>query len=87
MSVIRSSYVDISACARVKWSEKGRLRIDSGVRQGCIMSLWLLYVYMDGVMKEMNVVMGRRGVRFLEDGRGWRFPDPLYADELVLCGE
>ena len=27
--------------------------------------------------------MGRRRVRFLEDGRKWR----LYADDLFLCGE
>ena len=28
-----------------------------------------------------------RGVRFLEDGREWRYPGLLYADDLVLCGE
>ena len=26
-------------------------------------------------------------MRFLEDGREWRFPGLLYAHELVLCGE
>ena len=31
--------------------------------------------------------MGRTGVRFLEDGREWRFPGLLYTDGLVLCGE
>ena len=31
--------------------------------------------------------MGRRGASFLEDGREWRWPDLLYADDLVLCGE
>ena len=31
--------------------------------------------------------MGRRGVRFLEDGREWRLPSLLYADDLVLYGE
>ena len=24
---------------------------------------------------------------FLEDGREWRLPSLLYADDLVLCGE
>ena len=28
--------------------------------------------------------MGRREVRFYEDGREWRLPDLLYADDLVL---
>ena len=51
------------------------------------MSPWLLNVYMDGVMKEVKIGMGRRGVSFLEDGREWRLPGYLYADNLVLCGE
>ena len=31
--------------------------------------------------------MGRREMSFLEDGREWRFPGLLYADDLVQCGE
>ena len=34
--------------------------IDSVVRQGFIMSPWLFNVYMDEVMKEVKMVMGRR---------------------------
>ena len=30
------------------------LRIDSGVRQGCIMSSWLFNVYLEAGMKEMK---------------------------------
>ena len=26
-------------------------------------------------------------MKFLEDGREWRLPGLLYADDLVLCGE
>ena len=26
-------------------------------------------------------------MRFEEEGREWRLPDLLYADDLVLCGE
>ena len=51
------------------------------------MSPCLFNVYMDAVMKEVKMGMERRGVRFKEEGREWRFPDLLYADELVLCGE
>ena len=69
--------------------ESERFRIDSGVRQACItiISPWLFNVYMDGVMKDVNVRMGRRGLRFLEDGRESRLGDLLYADDLFLCGE
>ena len=31
--------------------------------------------------------MGRKGVRFLEDGKEWRLPGLLCADDLVLYGE
>ena len=64
-------YVDSSASVRVKGSESERIRMDSVVSQGCIMSPWVFNVYMDGMMKE-KMGMGRRGVRFLEDGREYR---------------
>ena len=51
------------------------------------MSPWLFNVYMDGVMKEVKMGMGRRGVSLLEDRRVWKLPGLLYADDLVLCGE
>ena len=44
----------------------------------------LFNVYMDRVMKEEKMRMRRRGVSFLEDGREWRLPGILYADDLVL---
>ena len=69
---IKSIYVDSSTCVRVKGGggESERFTIDSKVRQGCIMSPWLFIVYMDGLMKEVKMGMGRRGMSFLEDGRG-----------------
>ena len=87
MSGIKSIYVDSSACVRVKAGESEQFSIDSGLRQGCIMSPWLFNVYMDRVMKEVKTGMGRREVSFLEDEREWRLPGFLYADDLVLCGE
>ena len=67
VELIKSIYVDSSACVRVKGGESEQFRIDSGVRQGCIMSPWLFKVYMDGVMKEVKIGMRRRGVSFLKD--------------------
>ena len=51
------------------------------------MSPWFCNIYMDAVMKEVKIGMGRRGVRFQEEGREGRFPGLLYADDLALCGE
>ena len=68
LSGIRSMYVDNSACVRVKGGEIEQFRIDSGLRQGCIMFPWIFNVYMDGEMEGVKMGMGRRGVSFLEDG-------------------
>ena len=84
---IMSMYVDSSASVRLKGGVSKQFRIDSGVRQGCIMSPCPFNVYMDIVLKEVKMGKGRRGVSFLEDGREWRLPSLLYADDLVLCGE
>ena len=51
------------------------------------MSPWLFNVHMYGVMKELKMGMGKRGVSFMEDEREWRLPGLLYADDLVICGE
>ena len=48
---------------------------------------WLFNVYIDAVMKEMKMGMGMRGVKLLEEGKEWRLPGLLYADDLVLYGE
>ena len=80
-------YVDSSSCARVQGGESELFRIYSGVREGCIMSPWLFNLYMDEVMKEVKMGMGRRGLRLLGDRRKWRLPDLLYADDLFLCSE
>ena len=39
------------------------------------------------VMKEVKMKLVRRGVSFMEDGREWRLPGLLYADDLALCGK
>ena len=44
-------YLDCLAYVRIKGGESEWLRIDSGVRQGCIMSPWLFSIYIDAVMK------------------------------------
>ena len=68
----------------VKWGERECFRINSGVRQGYIMSPWLSKSNKDAIMKEIKM---RMGVRFLEEWREWKLPDFLYAGELVLSGE
>ena len=47
------------------------------VSQGCIVSPLLFNVDLDAVMKEVKIRLGRRGVRFLDEGRERRFPSLL----------
>ena len=58
---IKSMYVNNLACVRVKGGERECFRINSGVRQGCIMSPWLFNVYMDVVMKDEEDGDGKEG--------------------------
>ena len=88
MGEIKSMYyVDSLICVRVKGGESERFRIYNRVRQGCIISPWLFNVYMDAAMKEVKMEMGRKGMRFMEEGKEWRLPGFLYPDDLVLFGE
>ena len=60
---IKSMYASSLAYVRVKGDESECFRINSGVRQRCNVSPWFFNVYMDAGMKEVNMGMGRRGVR------------------------
>ena len=81
-------YVSSVACVRIKEVESKCFRIESGVRSVCITSPWLFNVYMNAVMKEVKMLLGQMGVRFLEEGRECGLPDLLYADDwLVLCSK
>ena len=87
LNVIKSMYVNDLACVIVKWGESKSFRIDSGVREGYIMSLCFLNVYMDSVMEDVKIEIGKRRVNFQEDGRDWILPGLLYADDIVSCRE
>ena len=87
LNVIKSMCVNSLTCIKVKGGESEFFRINSGVRQGYVISPWLFTVYMYAVMKEVKMGIGVRGVRFQEEGREWRLPDLLYSDDLVLCSE
>ena len=54
MNGIKSIYVNSLVCVRVKGYESECFRIDSCLRQVCLMSPWLFNVYMNAVMKECD---------------------------------
>ena len=85
MSVVNCMYVNSLASVRVKGGENETFRTDSGVRQGCIMSPWLLNVYMDSMMKEVKMEMGG-GSEILGGGERVKLTGLLYSGGLVFCG-
>ena len=68
LNVIKTMYIISLLCVRRKGDESESSRIDSGVRQGSIVSPCLFNVYNGGVTKKVEIGMGRMGVRFLDGG-------------------
>ena len=59
-SAVQSFYVDSRVCVRVGNGVSEWFLVNVGLRQGCVMSPWLFNVYMDGMVREVNVrVLGK----------------------------
>ncbi len=57
--------------------------VRAGLRQRCVMSLWLFNVYVDGVVRELNERMPGRGLSLANvDGREWTLNRLLLTDML-----
>ena len=57
---MQSFYVDSRAGVRVGNDVSEWFPVNVGLRQGYVMSPWLFNVYMDGVVREVNVrVLGK----------------------------
>ena len=62
--------------------------VNVGLRQGCVMSPWLFNVYMDGVVREVNVRVLGKGLKLLS-ANGGRFETNqlLFADDTALVAD
>ena len=62
--------------------------VNVGLRQGCVMSPWLLNVYMDGVVWEVNVGVLEKGLELLSANGGWfEINQLLFADDTALLAD
>ncbi len=69
MRAVESFYEGSRVHVRVGRGESCWSEVNVGLRQGCVMSLWLFNVYMDGVVREVNTrVQGKSLVILGEDG-------------------
>ena len=81
-------YVGSKACVRVGNEVSEWFPVRVGLRQGCVMSPWLFNMYIDGVVREVNVRVLGRGLK-LVDGNGseWELNQLLFADDIVVVAD
>ncbi len=61
--------------------------VEVGVRQGCVMSLWLFNIFMDGWMGERKCKVVRTGAKLRLNGVVWSVVTCLFVDDTVLLTE
>ena len=64
--------------------------VNVGLRQGCVMSPWLfnVHIYMDGVVREVNVRVLGKGLELLgANGGRFEINQLLFADDTALVGD
>ena len=69
LKVVQSLYEKSEACVRVCREEGEWHKVGVGLRQGCVMSPWLLNLFMDAAMKEVREKAGDVGVTLQDERR------------------
>ena len=70
---------------RVGNDESQWFPVNVGLRQDCIMSPWLFTVYMDGVVRAVNVRVIGKGLELLSANIGrFEINQQLFADDTAL---
>ena len=62
--------------------------VNVGLRQCCVISPWFFNVYMDGVVREVNVrVLGKRLELLSANGGRFEISQLLFADDTALMAD
>ena len=62
--------------------------VSFGLRQGCVIFPWLFDVYMDGVVREVNVRVLGKGLKLLSaNGGRFEIHQLLFADDTALVAD
>ncbi len=80
LSALKSFYEEESACVKISGETSEQFEINVGLRQGCVMSLWLFNIYMDGVRREMK--KQKKEENWREEARMERF-NKRYSENLA----
>ena len=88
MKAVQSIYIDSWACVWVGNDVSEWFPVNVGLRQGCVMSPWLFNVYVDGVVRELNVGVLGKWLEFLSaNGGRFEINQLLFADDTVLVAD
>ena len=81
-------YLDSRACVRLENDVSEWFPVNVGLKQGCVMFPWLFMVYMDGVVREVNVRVLGKGLELLSaNGGRFEINQLLFADETALVAD
>ena len=81
LKAVQSFYVDSRACVRVGNDVSEFFPVNVGLRHGCVVSPWLFNVYMNGVVREVNVTVLGKGLELLSaNGGRFEIKQLLFAD-------
>ena len=84
----QSFYVDSKMCVLVGNDVSEWFPVNVGLRQDCVMSPWLFNVYMDGVVREVNVRALGKGLELLSaNGGRFEINQLLFADDTALVAD
>ena len=87
MKAVQSFYVESRACVRVGNDVSEWFPLNVGLIHGCVRSPWLFNVYMDGVVREVNVrVLGKRLELLSANGGRFEINRLLFADDAMWLG-
>ena len=87
---MQSFYVDSRACVRVGNNVNEWFLVNVGLRQGCVMYPWLIniYIYMDGLVREVNVGVLEKGLELLSaNGGRFEINQLLFANDTALVAD
>ena len=85
---VQSFYVDSRVCVWVGNDVSEWFLVNVGLRQGCVRSPWLFNVYMDGVVRVVNVRVLGKGLELLSaDGGRFEINQLLFADDTALLAD
>jgi hypothetical protein len=81
--VLKSIYETVESCVKVNGSLTDWFPIETGVRQGCVLSPLLYAIFINGLVKELNEL--NIGVEIEKEGK--TLSSLLYADDIVLIAD